>query len=112
MSVERGYELCGRGIIKCRGEEIARIDRIFAHIYPEEIFLTIEKTPATAQLMQVVFDPNVPELEVNVEVNGFVYSVKKAKLNKAKFSVRRGETAYITDVEIATIQIEKLKVEG
>ena len=111
MVEERGYELCGGGVIKCRGEEIASIDQIFVHIYPEEIFLTIQKTPATMRLMQVVFDPNVPELEVNVEVNEFVYLAKKAKVNKAQFSVKRGETAYITDVEIIPLQIEKVRVE-
>lgn len=88
MTEERGHELCGQGVIKCRGEEVASIDQVFVHIYPEEIFLTIQKVPATMRLMQVVFYPNVPE---------FVYSAKKAKVNKAQFSVKRGETAYITD---------------
>ena len=111
MSEKRGYELCGRGIIKYRGKEIAPIGQIFVHIYPEEIFLTIHKTPATMRLMQVVFDPKVPKLEVSVKVNEFVYLAKNAKVNKAQFSVKRDETAYITDVEIIPLQIEKVKVE-
>lgn len=109
MSNERYYELCGRGIIKCRGQEII-VDQIAVHIYPEGIFLTIEKTPATAQAMRVVFDPSVPELEVNVNVNEFVYVARKAKVNKAQFFLKRGESPYITDVEIVSIQIEKAKV--
>ena len=57
---------------------------------------------------EVVFDPNVPELEVNIEVNEFVYLAKGAKITEAKLDTK-GETTYITDVKIIPLQIEKVK---
>ena len=107
MAEQRGYKLSGRGVIRCNGEEIARIDQIFIHMHPKNPFLTIKKTPATERLRQVVCDPNVPELEVNVEVNEFVYLAKGAKIAKATLG-----TTYITDVKIIPLQIEKVKVNG
>jgi len=105
---ERGYDISGSGVIKREGQIIGRVEQITVHIYPEEIFLSIDKTPATAPLIGAFLDPSVPKLEIVIEVDRFHYVAKEAKVNTATLEGKKGEIIYLVDVQILPFEIEKI----
>jgi len=88
---DRGYDVSGKGVIKYKGRIIGIVEQISIHIYPEEIFLEIEKTPATLPLMKVLLDQSVPELEIVTEVGEFYYIAKHARVKKISVEGEKGK---------------------
>lgn len=102
----RGYDISGSGLIKCGSKLIGRVGKLSVHIYPETIFLNIEKAPVTPSLLKTFLDPTLPDLEVIVEAGQYYYVVKDGKVNRATLSAKRGENLYVKQVEIVSLHIE------
>ena len=105
---ERGYDISGSGVIKWKGQIIARIEQISIHIYPESISLNIRRIPATASLIKALLSSDELKLEVITEVNNFFYIAKEAMINRFTIEGKKGEILYLTDIEMITLEIEKM----
>ncbi|PIU59482.1 hypothetical protein COS86_04015 [Candidatus Bathyarchaeota archaeon CG07_land_8_20_14_0_80_47_9] len=102
-----GYEWIGSGTIRHNGKEPAHIDTITVRISPDEILLRVDKTPATPFLIDAAFRP-LHGLEIQVKVDGFLYVVKGAIINKATLSAKKDDIVYLKDIKILAVQIDKI----